>query len=189
MRELTNAMHRRGFLSGVAGLTGVVATRSIAAEHPPSAVEIVRPVMPPQDISSLIITDIEGMPVHLAAYFGRIIVLNLWASWCPPCRREMPSLSRLADLVDPDQITVLPLAFDKANPARAQRFFKRAGITNLPVLLGDGENLKAVFGQGLLPTTLILDKVGQHIYTAKGEANWDDAPTLKWLNYLASKSG
>jgi len=179
-------MHRRGFLSLAAA--GLIATRAHAQEHPPSAVEIVRPILPPQDISSLIMTDIEGAPVALGDYLGRIIVLNLWASWCPPCRREMPSLSRLGDLVDPAQITVLPLAFDKANPARAQRFFKHAGITNLPILLGDGQNLQEVFGQGLLPTTLILDKSGQHIYTAKGEAQWDDAPTLKWLNYLASRA-
>lgn len=178
-------MHRRTFLSLAAA--GLIATRSAASEDPPSAVQIVRPLLPPQNISNLIMTDIEGTPVPLSDYLGRIIVLNLWASWCSPCRREMPSLSRLADLVDPDQITVLPLAFDKANPARAQRFFKHAGITNLPILLGDGQNLKEVFGQGLLPTTLILDKSGQHIYTAKGEALWDDAPTLKWLNYLAAK--
>lgn len=174
-------MHRRSFLSLVAGL---VATRGIAADNAPSAVEIVQPVRPPRDVAALTMTGIDGAPVPLSDYSDRIIVLNLWASWCQPCRREMPSLSRLAGLVDPARIVVLALAYDRGAPP-VQRFFKQMDITNLPILIGDGQNLKAVFGQGLLPTTLILDKTGQHIYTAKGEARWDDAPTLKWLNYLA----
>ena len=177
-------MKRRGFLTGAIGL---FATRGVAQDQPVSAVKLVRPVRPSQDISRLSIIDLEGNPVELQRYAGRIIVLNLWASWCPPCRREMPSLSWLAEQVDAADITVLPLAFDRKNPARAERFFKLAGITNLPILLGDGENMNSVLGQSLLPTTLILDRNGQHIYTVKGEAQWDDAPTVKWLNYLVSK--
>lgn len=176
-------MQRRGFLALAAGL---IASRSVAGDAPPSAIKLVQPVRPPRDVSGLIMTDAAGGRVPFSDYAGRIIVLNLWGSWCQPCRREMPSLSRLADLVDPAQIVVLPLAFDRAGAAPVRRFFQSTGVTNLPVLIGDGQNLKSVFGQGLLPTTLILDTSGQHIYTIKGEAMWDDAPTLKWLNYLAS---
>lgn len=176
-------MHRRGFLSLAAGF---VASRSVAGDAPPSAIKLVRPVMPPRDVSGLIMNDASGTRVSLSDYAGRIIVLNLWGSWCQPCRREMPSLSRLADLVDSDKIVVLPLAFDRKGAAPVRRFFKSTGVTNLPVLIGDGQNLKAVFGQGLLPTTLVLNRSGQHIYTVKGEAMWDDTPTLKWLDYLAN---
>lgn len=177
-------MHRRGFLSLAAGF---IASHSAADTAPPSAIKLVRPVMPPQDISSLMMTNAAGAPVALSGYLGRIIVLNLWGSWCQPCRREMPSLSRLADLVDPAEIVVLPLAFDRKGAAPVRRFFKSTGVTNLPILIGDGQNLQTVLGQGLLPTTLILSTSGQHIYTVKGEASWDDAPTIKWLNYLASE--
>lgn len=176
-------MRRRSFLSLAAGL---IATRSHAAGNPLPAVAIVRPVMPPQDVSALVMINSDGGRVHLSDYLGRIIVLNLWASWCAPCRLEMPSLSRLAEHVDPDQINVLALAFDKGNPAPVQRFFDRAGITNLPILLGDAQNMEAVLGWGLLPTTIILNKAGQHIYTAKGDAIWDDDATLRWLDYLAA---
>jgi len=176
-------MQRRHFLTLAAGF---VATRSNAAGNPLPAVSIIRPVMPPQDVSGLTMTDIEGALVPLSDYSGRIIVLNLWASWCHPCRLEMPSLSRLAAQVDPAKIVVLPLAFDKKQPAAVQRFFDRAGITNLPILLGDAQNMESVLGWGLLPTTIILDKSGQHIYTAKGDAIWDDSATLKWLDYLAA---
>ncbi len=176
-------MHRRHFLSLAAGF---VANRSNAAGNPLPAVAIIRPVMPPRDVSGLIMTDAEGALVHLSDYSGRVIVLNLWASWCQPCRHEMPSLSRLAEQVDPARIVVLPLAFDNHNPAPVQRFFEHTGITNLPVLLGDAQNMESVLGWGLLPTTIILNKSGQHIYTAKGDAIWDDSATLKWLNYLAA---
>lgn len=176
-------MHRRSFLSLAAGL---IATRGHAAGNPLPAVSIIHPVMPPQDVSGLVMTNSNGDPVSLSDYLGRIVVLNLWASWCAPCRLEMPSLSRLADQVDPDQVAVLALAFDKGNPVPVQQFFNSTGITNLPILLGDAQNMETVLGWGLLPTTIILNKSGQHVYTAKGDAIWDDSATQKWLDYLAT---
>lgn len=176
-------MHRRHFISLAASFA---ATRGFAAGNPLPAVASVRPVMPPRDVANLIMTDVDGARVHLDEYSGRFVVLNFWASWCAPCRSEMPSLSRLAAQVDPTKIVVLPLSFDKPSPAPAQRFFEQEGITNLPILMGDAQNMETVLGWGLLPTTIVLNKSGQHIYTIKGDAIWDDSATLKWLNYLAT---
>ena len=176
-------MRRRHFISLAASFA---ATRSFAAGNPLPAVASVRPVMPPRDVANLIMTDVDGARVHLDEYSGRFVVLNFWASWCAPCRSEMPSLSRLAAQVDPTKIVVLALSFDKPSPAPAQRFFDQEGITNLPILMGDAQNMETVLGWGLLPTTIVLNKSGQHIYTTKGDAVWDDSATLKWLNYLAT---
>lgn len=176
-------MRRRHFISLAAGL---VANRSFAAGNPLPAVASVRPVMPPRDVTGLIMTNVDGARVYLSDYSDRIVVLNFWASWCDPCRREMPSLSRLASQVDPAKIVVLPLSLDKPSPAPAKRFFDQQGITNLPILMGDGQNMETVLGWGLLPTTIVLNKSGRHIYTIKGDAIWDDSATLKWLDYLAT---
>jgi len=176
-------MRRRHFISLAAGFA---ASPSFAAGNPLPAVASVRPVMPPRDVAELIMTDVEGARVYLGEYSNRIVVLNFWASWCAPCRREMSSLSRLAALVDPAEIVVLPLSFDKPSPAPAQRFFEQEGITNLPILMGEAQNMETVLGWGLLPTTIVLNKSGQHAYTIKGDAIWDDSATLKWLYYLAT---
>lgn len=176
-------MRRRHFISLAAGFA---ARPSFAAGNPLPAVASVRPVMPPRDLTNLIMTDVNGARVPLSDYSGRIVVLNFWASWCAPCRDEMPSLSRLAAQVDPAKIVVLPLSFDKSGPAPARRFFDQQGITNLPILMGEAQNMQAVLGWGLLPTTLVLNRSGQHAYTTKGDAIWDDGATLKWLNYLAT---
>jgi len=64
-------------------------------------------------------------------------------------------------------------------------FYKSTGITNLPILLGDGHNLQSVLSLSRLPTTAILDRTGMHIATVAGEATWDDDDTVAWLNRLA----
>lgn len=176
-------MQRRHFISLAAGFA---ASPVFAAGNPLPAVASVRPVMPPRDVGDLIMTDADGARVQLNAFSGRIVVLNFWASWCAPCRSEMPSLSRLAARVDPAKIVVLALSFDKPNPTPAQRFLDQEGIINLPILMGDAQNMETVLGWGLLPTTIVLNTSGQHIYTTKGDAIWDDDATLKWLNYLAA---
>jgi len=112
-------------------------------------------------------------------------VVNLWATWCLPCRREMPSLARLAAALEDAPVRVLPLSFDRGGAATVLRFYRDIGVTTLPVLIGDGQNLKAALGIRRLPTTLILDGAAHHIATVGGEAVWDDPQTETWLRGLA----
>lgn len=150
-----------------------------------SAAALAHPAIPTKDAHGLLMKDINGKPVSVGDYTGRLVVLNLWGTWCPPCRREMPSLSRLASKVDPTRIAVAPLAFENGNATRVRVFYESTDITNLPVLLGDGQNLKTVLSLERLPTTAILDKSGMHISTVAGEAMWDDNDTINWLRRLA----
>ena len=151
----------------------------------PSAVRWARPAIPRRDVSGLWLEDETGAPVPLARFAGEVLVINLWASWCAPCRREMPSLARLASEVAGQGVRVLPLAFERKGPAAVRRFYGETGIDTLPVLLGDAVNLKATLGISRLPTTLVLDGTAHHIATVGGEATWDDAETLAWLMGLA----
>ncbi len=176
-------MHRRAFLATIAA---AVSSRGLAQEVAMPAAALAHPAIPAKDARGLLMKDADGNPVSLDDYAGRLVVLNLWGTWCPPCRREMPSLSRLADMVDPARIAVVPLAFENGNATRVKVFYKSSDITNLPVLLGDGPNLKSVLSLERLPTTAILDKTGMHIATVAGEAMWDDVDTLEWLDRLAA---
>jgi len=175
-------MQRRVFLSLAAAS---LASRGLAQDPALPAADLAHPAIPAKDARDLIMKDADGNPVSIADYTGRLVVLNLWGPWCPPCRREMPSISRLADKVDPEIIAVVPLAFDNGNSTRVRVFYKSTAITNLPVLIGDGQNLQSVLALSRLPTTAILDKTGMHIATVAGEAMWDDDSTVAWLNRLA----
>lgn len=152
-----------------------------AAESAASAATLARPVSEPRDATALKIRDDTGAPVSLTAWHGRWVILNLWAPWCVPCRREMPSLMRLAAALDPEKAAVLPLAFDWRGPVWVQKFYREEKITGLPVLVGDGHNADAVLGLSDLPTTALINPNGQHVFTVAGEANWDDPETLSWL--------
>jgi len=176
-------MQRRAFLSLAAA---TIASRGVAQDSLISAAKLSHPAIPAKDARDLLIKDGDGNPVYISDYSGRLIVLNLWGSWCPPCRREMPSISRLAEKVDPAKIAILPLAFENGNTTRVRVFYKSARITNLPVLTGDGQNLKSVLSLSRLPTTAILDQTGMHVATVAGEAMWDDDETVAWLNRLAA---
>lgn len=175
---------RRAVLVG--GL-GVLAGRSAFAadEHVvPSAASLARAAAPGKSATGLEMTDGAGNPVSLSAYAGRVIVLNLWAPWCLPCRREMPSLARLADKLAGHGAIVLPLAFSWQGANGVRRFYREIGVETLPVLLGDGENLKATLGLEALPTTVVLDGAANHVATVAGEATWDDEATLAWIKGL-----
>lgn len=138
-----------------------------------------------RSLLGLLIKTREGRPAALADHAGRVLVINLWGPWCVPCRREMPSLSRLHDHLKGLPVVLLPVAFDHRGADGVQQFYETNNITNLPVLTGDGENLLAVTGKSHLPLTLIADGEGNWISTVEGEAIWDDAETLGWLAGLA----
>lgn len=174
-------LSRRLVLTG--GLASLAGGSAFAAdEHfAPSAAALARPAAPVQSATGLTMEDADGNPVALSDYAARLYVVNLWAPWCMPCRREMPSLARLSDRLAGSGAYVLPLAFSWQGAIGVRRFYREIGIANLPILIGDGENLKATLGIEILPTTVVLDGAVNHIATVSGEATWDDAATLAWI--------
>lgn len=101
---------------------------------------------------------------------GRAVLLNFWASWCEPCRAEMPSLQTLADLYGPDKLLVLAINF-KEPVQRARRFAQASGV-RLPVLL-DAEGLLArQWGVNVFPTSCLLDRRGRPRQRVRGELDW-----------------
>lgn len=176
---------RRGVLAGLGAALALPGILRAEEAFAPPAATLTRAATPPRDAAGLIMKDGDGAVQPLSAFAGKIVVLNLWGPWCVPCRREMPSVARLAAALDPARGVVLPLAFDWRGTNAVRRFYRETGITNLPVLMGDGDNLKAVLGFENLPTTAILDRSGRMIEQVEGEARWDDPATLDWLLGLA----
>lgn len=108
----------------------------------------------------------------LADYKGKVVLLNFWATWCAPCRKEMPMLSELQTEFGGDDFEVLTLATGRNNPAGIVKFFDETGITNLPRHQDQKQAVArdmAVLG---LPITVILNREGQEIARLRGDADW-----------------
>jgi thiol-disulfide isomerase/thioredoxin len=126
--------------------------------------------------------DTTGKTWRLDALKGRAVLINFWASWCEPCRAEMPTLQQIADLYGPDKLLVLALNF-KEHPNRAIQFAAQTGLS-LPVLLDpQGQTAKA-WGVKVFPTTVLVDRQGRARQRVQGEVDWTGAPAAKMIDAL-----
>ncbi len=124
--------------------------------------------------------DETGAERSLADYPGRVVLVNFWATWCAPCRREMASLDRLQAELGGPNFQVVPLSLDRAGVAAIAPFFAELGITHLPVLIDEDNRSAEAFGILGLPTTVLIDHRGYEVARLVGEADWsaDDAKAM-----------
>lgn len=137
---------------------------------------------PPRDLVDAPLLTLEDAPASLAAHRGKWVVLNFWATWCAPCRLEMPSLDRL-QAARPD-LLVLPVASGPNPVPGIERFWQEAGITGITSLRDPGREMSAAAGVLALPVTLILNPEGQEVARLIGHAEWDAPETLAFLDAL-----
>lgn len=127
------------------------------------------PILPPE----LPFVDETGQSRTLADYKGKVVLLNLWATWCAPCREEMPDIDALAAEMGGDDFEVLTVAASSRDTQeKVGSFFERAGVNNLPRFIDDTERLSRGFGLPGLPATMLLDREGQVVAQLLGPADW-----------------
>lgn len=130
----------------------------------------------------------DGAPASLEQFRGKVVVLNMWATWCAPCREEMPSLDRLQTEVDPSRIVVLALAVDRAGPERVRDFLREIGVSHLSVYRDpDMAAIRAVRSPGL-PTTIIVDAQGKEVGRVLGDVDWADPKVVSALESLVPRA-
>ncbi len=129
--------------------------------------------------------DIDGNERSLDDYRGSVVVVNFWATWCPPCRAEMPSIDRLAGAVKDNDIKVVAISVDRTGIERVAGFFEEIGVENLPVLHDQKSAVARAAGALGLPVTIILDQKGREVARLQGEAEWDSADVQALLIRLA----
>ena len=128
----------------------------------------------PRTIGDLEFSDSKGKRLALADLKGRHVLLNVWATWCPPCRKEMPSLDRLKPILERDSdISVVALSVDSAGFEQLQAFYDTYGLKNLGLFRGDEQTVMGALAIGGLPTTLLLDHQGQEVARLIGPTEWD----------------
>lgn len=109
----------------------------------------------------------------MSDYEGKIVVVNFWATWCPPCRKEMPSIDRLKGAIAGDDFEVLAVALDRASPDAIKEFYRSIGVEHLRILREPTLRLGTEAGILGMPITIILDREGREIARLQGEAEWD----------------
>ena len=126
----------------------------------------------PRDRIAETFRDLYGNPITLADYSGKVVLLNIWATWCPPCRAEMPSLDDLAGEMEGPDFALIALSTDRAGPERVAQFYEDLRIENLKVMHDRSGNVSRQAGVLGLPVTLILDREGREIARLLGDADW-----------------
>ena len=133
----------------------------------------------PAKLSDLAFTGADGAPATLGAFKGKVALVNLWATWCVPCRQEMPALDRLQAALGGEDFSVVPISIDIGDPARPAEFLQSIGVKNLPLLTDRTTKIfEELKGRGLalgLPVTLLLDRNGCSLGHINGPAEWDSA--------------
>ncbi len=131
--------------------------------------------------------DEAGTPTSVDSFRGKIVVLNLWAAWCVPCLREMPSLDRLAELLPQDEFAVIAVSQDHSGPEVVKRSFAKLGLHRLKLYLDPAGRLGKEIGARGMPTTLILSAEGKPLSFREGAAAWDSEDTVSYLRGLQSR--
>lgn len=129
----------------------------------------------PQEIAEAEFGDLDGGRRSLAEFRGKWVLLNFWATWCAPCRKEMPTLSALQADLGGDSFAVVTIATGRNSPQGIRRFFEETGVTNLPLFVDPDHALARPMGVFGLPVTMILDPGGREVARMMGEADWNGA--------------
>lgn len=135
----------------------------------------------PQLLRDFSFKDGDGNSVSLATFRGKVMLLNVWATWCPPCREEMPTLDRLQARIGGKDFTVLPLSIDATDITAVTEFYARTGIKHLGAYIdAPGVSMDAlrIFG---LPATLLIDRQGREVGRMLGPAKWDSPEFLAFF--------
>ncbi|WP_318245970.1 TlpA disulfide reductase family protein [Sphingomonas sp. R647] len=123
--------------------------------------------------------DPTGKPVTLAAFRGKPLLVNLWATWCAPCVREMPTLDRLA-VREKDKLQVLVISQDLDGAAKVTPFFEKAKFTALQPYLDPDVKFSTGYGVNL-PTTILYDAQGKEVWRVSGDMDWDGETAAAWI--------
>lgn len=123
----------------------------------------------------------DGGDVSLADFAGKPLLVNLWATWCAPCKAEMPTIDALAEL-EAGRISVITVNQDLQGSGPAEEFFRQIGIRNLELYRDPGNMLSSAYGTISLPTTILYDSDGVEVWRVQGGLEWNDEEIVRYLN-------
>lgn len=186
---------RRSLLAGLTSYLSVAAAQARPIADPPLfQTDLSQFILfdPPLALPAIRLQRLDGKLTDLAAFRGKAVLVNFWASWCPACRRELPLLDELHAIMRSVPIEIIAVSIDKAGHAAVGPFLRRLNIKRLRPYLdpmgeiakGVGESGPAPFVLYGLPITYIIDRGGRIAGYLVGEGDWTSAPGLALLRYF-----
>jgi peroxiredoxin len=145
------------------------------------------PLKKPKPAHPFTLPDINGSQVSLGNLRGKIVFLNVWATWCAPCRKEMPSIERLHQHFAGQDLVVLTVSVDIAEVSRVKAFVDKHGYT-FPVLHDPRGDIMDWFGVRLIPVTYLIDKSGRIVGKAVGPREWCNQDMIRLFEALERTS-
>jgi peroxiredoxin len=116
------------------------------------------------------LNDIDGQSVKLSDFKGKVVILDFWATWCPPCRAEIPGFIALQKQYAAQGLSVIGVSLDTAGPSAVKAFMQRLGM-NYPVVIGDEKIADQYGGIAAIPTTFVIDRNGNIVKSHQGFAS------------------
>lgn len=159
-------------MRATSALSVLLLAATLLAVRVEAAVEIV-PEEAREPLPDIEFLDLEDKPTRLSDFRGQVLVLNLWATWCAPCREEMPSLDRLQQAFAAEPLRVVALSVDRAGPERVRQFLDEIGLRHLSVYRDPTMRSTRALRIPGLPATILIDRQGREVGRHLGIAEWD----------------
>jgi thiol-disulfide isomerase/thioredoxin len=141
----------------------------------------------PQAVSNIKFVNEDGTEMTLKDFHGRVILLNVWATWCPPCVKEMPTLDALQKELGGSKFEVVALSIDSAGPNVVRRFFNKIGIEHLNMYVDETMRSASKLRAFGLPTTILINADGKELGRLIGPAIWDTPEMIAFFRgYLGN---
>jgi thiol-disulfide isomerase/thioredoxin len=160
----------------------------VSAPRQASALAKLKPAPRPAPVPAVAFADAAGRLHMLSEFKGRYVLLNLWATWCAPCVRELPALARLQGQVPPGRLTVVPVNVGRGNAAATAAFLKAHKADALPVYLDSNTAFLRAFRAYGLPLSVLIDPKGREIARAFGAVRWDDKESVAYFKSLPARA-
>jgi thiol-disulfide isomerase/thioredoxin len=146
------------------------------------------PYHAPRPVANVRFADAKGRMRDLASFHGKVVLLNIWATWCGPCRQEMPTLDRLQATLGGKDFEVVALSIDRGGQAAVSSFFDETDVRTLAIYVDATTEAQARLGIIGVPTTLLLDRQGREVGRVTGPAQWDSPEVIDTIKrYLPTR--
>ena len=132
-------------------------------------------------LKNITFLDVDNKPINLNEFTGQLVIINFWATWCAPCKEEMPSLDNLKNLKAFENLKILPINVGQEDIQKSKIFFDDLKIKNLELYFDNSIKLAKTFTLRGLPTSVIINKEGEEFARALGDIDFSDKNFLEWI--------